>query len=103
MHFVTVMAEPDAGGPVDPQTALHADTIHAMSEFWLFLKDVGPEDGQFVATPSERATTRIAIHGHLRNNPFLPWNGDLQGLPGIRGRQLDLYFGWHRLRGKDTV
>ncbi|PKQ03636.1 MAG: phytanoyl-CoA dioxygenase, partial [Alphaproteobacteria bacterium HGW-Alphaproteobacteria-10] len=39
------------------------------------------------------------IHGYLRRNPFMPWNGfDLAGLPGIRGRQLDLYFGWLGLR-----
>ncbi len=46
-------------------------------------------------SPSDRATIRTEVHGHLRRNPFTPWNGlDWQALPGIRGRQLDLYHGW---------
>ncbi len=29
----------------DPQTRLHADTFHPTMKAWLFLEDVGPEDG----------------------------------------------------------
>lgn len=44
-------------------------------------------------SPSDRPTIRTELHGHLRRNPFLPWNGlDWQGLPGVRGRQLDLFY-----------
>lgn len=45
--------------------------------------------------PSEHATTRVELHGHLRRNPFTPWNGlDVQALPGVAGNQLDLYLGY---------
>jgi len=169
MFLQSVFADPARGG-VDPQTALHADTFHATGKLWLFLTDVGEDDGPFVfvpgshrltpqrraweydqsltarddarrhhalgsfriaerelsalgygaprrmtvrantlivadtygfhhRAPSSHATTRVEIHGYLRRNPFVPWNGfDLAGLPGIRGRQLDLYFGWLDLR-----
>lgn len=169
MFVQTVFADPARGG-VDPQTALHADTFHATGKLWLFLTDVGEDDGPFVfapgshrltperlawehaqsltargdarrhhalgsfriapgelaalgygaprrmtvkantlivadtygfhhRAPSPRPTTRVEIHGYLRRNPFLPWNGfDPAGLPGVRGRQLDLYFGWLDLR-----
>lgn len=161
----TVIAEPASGGR-DPQTAMHADTFHATAKYWLFLHDVGEEDGPFIYTPgshrltperleweyeqslgardetrrhhalgsfrigpaqakalgygeprrvavpgntlvvadtygfhsrapSDRPTVRTEIHGNLRRNPFLPWNGlDAQALPGIRGRQVDLYLGF---------
>ncbi len=169
MFLQSVFADPARGG-VDPQTALHADTFHATGKLWLFLTDVGEDDGPFVfvpgshrltpkrlawehrqsltarddarrhhalgsfritegelsalgygaprrmtvkantlivadtygfhqRAPSDHPTTRVEIHGYLRRNPFLPWNGfDLAGLPGIRGRQLDLYFAWLDLR-----
>ncbi len=166
MHFIqTVIAEPERK-KVDPQTALHADTFHATAKFWLFLHDVGEEDGPFIYTPgshrltperlaweheqsltarsdarrhhalgsfraspedaerlgyraprriavpantlvvadtygfhsrapSDHPTTRVELHGHLRRNPFLPWNGlDPQALPGISGNQIDLYMWW---------
>lgn len=55
-------------------------------------------------TPSAKATTRVEIHGHLRMNPFTPWNGlDAQSLPGVKGRQLDIHFAWTDWRGKGTV
>jgi Phytanoyl-CoA dioxygenase (PhyH). len=163
VHFIqTVIARPDQRGP-DPQTDLHADTFHSTAKFWLFLHDVGEEDGPFIfapgshrltperlaweyeqsltaradsrkhhaigsfridpadlpalgygaprrmavkantlvvadtygfhsRAPSEHETMRIELHGHLRRNPFLPWNGlDPLAAPGIKGRQLDLH------------
>ncbi|MEM9011472.1 MAG: phytanoyl-CoA dioxygenase family protein [Pseudomonadota bacterium] len=170
IHFIqTVIAEPHRGA-ADPQTALHADTFHATAKFWLFLHDVGEEDGPFIfapgshrltperleweyeqsltargdarahhsygsfrvasdemarfgydtprriavrantlvvadtygfhsRAPSDKATLRVELHGHLRRNPFVPWNGlDVQGLPGIYGRQLDIHHGIEGLR-----
>lgn len=175
IHFVqTVIAEPQRG-PADPQTALHADTFHSTSKFWLFLHDVDLEDGPFMfvpgshrltparlqweyeqsitakevkrahhsfgsfrigpeelerlgyqparpmpvkantlvvadtygfhaRSPSKKATTRVEIHGHMRRNPFAPWNGmHIQSLPGVKGRQMDLYFGLMDFLGKDQV
>ncbi|MEM9782981.1 MAG: phytanoyl-CoA dioxygenase family protein [Pseudomonadota bacterium] len=166
VHYVmTVIAEPGKGA-ADPQTAVHSDTFHATAKFWLFLRDVGEDDGPFMYVPgsnrltqkrldweyqqsisaradgrrhhgdgslralpsdleamgypeprrlpvaantlvvadtfgfharaaSARPTKRVQIYGHLRRNPFLPWNGvDVQALPGIRHRQLDLYLWW---------
>jgi len=50
---------------------------------------------------SDKPTTRIALHGYLRRNPFLPWAGfDITSLPGISGRQLDLFLGYTDLRSK---
>ena len=175
IHFIqTVIAEPSKR-PADPQTALHADTFHSTSKFWLFLHDVEIEDGPFMfapgshkltperlaweheqsitareekrahhsfgsfrvaadqmarfgyrdatpvpvpantlvvadtygfhsRSPSSRPTVRTEIHGHLRRNPFAPWNGlDAQGLPGVKGRQLDIHFGFNAMFGKDSV
>lgn len=171
MFVQSVMARPGEGG-VDPQTALHADTFHPTAKLWLFLTDVGPEDGPFVfvpgshrltgarldweqaqslsargdprrhhalgsfriaeedlaalgygaprtmtvrantlvvadtygfhrRSPSPRPTTRVEIHGYLRRNPFIPWNGlDPRGLPGVAGRQLDLFYRWLDLRAR---
>jgi hypothetical protein len=163
IHFVqTVIAEPHRGA-ADPQTDMHSDTFHATAKFWLFLRDVGEEDGPFLYVPgshrltperleweyeqslsaasdprahhrfgsfrigthalaalglpqpqrmavrantlvvadtygfharavSHRPTVRTELHGHLRRNPFMPWNGlDPLALPGLSGRALDIH------------
>ena len=55
-------------------------------------------------SPSVKPTTRVEIHGYMRRNPFPPRNGlDLQSLPGVKGRQLDLYTGWAKLRKKSII
>ncbi len=41
----TVLAK--ANGNPDPQSDLHSDTFHATAKAWLFLTDVGEEDGPF--------------------------------------------------------
>ncbi|MEM8838687.1 MAG: phytanoyl-CoA dioxygenase [Pseudomonadota bacterium] len=148
----------------DPQTMLHSDTFHSTSKMWLFLNDVGEEDGPFAYSPgsnrlteerinweyeqsltavadnkshhsdgsfridearlsdlgyqkprrmtvkantlvvadtygfhrrsaSTRPTTRVEVYGYLRRNPFMPWNDlDPAGFPGLRGRQVDVFF-----------
>lgn len=55
-HLQTVIAEPQHG-QADPQTALHSDTFHATAKAWLFLQDVGPEDGPFVYAPGSHRLT----------------------------------------------
>lgn len=48
--------------------------------------------GFHARAPSDKRTVRIGIHGYMRRNPFLPWNGlDFMNLPGIRGHELELY------------
>mgnify|MGYP000259416714 FL=1 len=45
----TVLALPAIGkkGAIDPQTQVHSDTFHPTAKAWLFLTDVGPDDGPF--------------------------------------------------------
>lgn len=41
----------------DPQTRLHADTFHPTMKAWLFLEDVGPDDGPFSYVPGSHRLT----------------------------------------------
>jgi hypothetical protein len=172
----TVIAEPSVQD-ADPQTALHADTFHPTAKLWLFLTDVGEDDGPFVfvpgahrltperleweyrqslgarndprlhhalgsfriepselaalgygaprrmtvrantlivantyafhnRAPSPKPTVRVELHGGLRRNPFMPWNGlDPAALAGPW--QLDAFYLWlaarKRLTGEDRT
>lgn len=54
----TIVVDPGRGG-LDPQTVLHSDTFHATAKAWLFLQDVGEDDGPFVYVPgSHRVDAR---------------------------------------------
>jgi hypothetical protein len=44
-------------GPPDPQTALHADTFHPTVKAWLFLTDVGADEGPFTYVPGSHRLT----------------------------------------------
>jgi len=56
IHLQTVLAEGDSERP-DPQNSLHMDTFHSTAKAWLYLQDVGPEDGPLLYVPgSHRAT-----------------------------------------------
>ena len=56
IHLQTVLAGGDAAG-ADPQNSLHMDTFHPTAKAWLYLQDVGPEDGPLLYVPgSHRAT-----------------------------------------------
>jgi hypothetical protein len=44
-------------GPSDPQTALHADTFHPTVKAWLFLTDVGADEGPFTYVPGSHRLT----------------------------------------------
>jgi len=52
----TVIAEPDRETP-DPQTDVHADTFHPTAKLWLFLQDVGEDDGPFMYVPGSHRLT----------------------------------------------
>lgn len=41
----------------DPQTDLHSDTFHSTAKAWLFLHDVGPDDGPFCYVPGSHLLT----------------------------------------------
>ncbi|MEM8662774.1 MAG: phytanoyl-CoA dioxygenase family protein [Pseudomonadota bacterium] len=52
----TVAVSPD-DGEADPQANFHADTFHSNSKFWLFLHDVGEDDGPFSYAPGSHILT----------------------------------------------
>lgn len=52
----TIAADPEAGEP-DPQASLHADTFHPTAKLWLFLHDVGEDDGPFAYAPGSHRLT----------------------------------------------
>ena len=51
----TVLAK--ANGSPDPQTDLHSDTFHPTAKAWLFLTDVGEDDGPFCYVPGSHKVT----------------------------------------------
>ncbi|WFE92106.1 phytanoyl-CoA dioxygenase family protein [Roseibium porphyridii] len=54
----TVLVEPQKVKKKDPQSDAHADTFHATSKAWLFLQDVGEEDGPFFFVPGSHKLTK---------------------------------------------
>ncbi len=52
----TIAVDPQLG-EADPQADLHADTFHPTAKFWLFLHDVGPDDGPFSYVPGSHRLT----------------------------------------------
>lgn len=50
MYLQTIIVDPERGAQ-DPQTVLHRDTFHSIAKAWLFLQDVGEEDGPFSYVP----------------------------------------------------
>jgi len=54
----TVLVEPLKVKKKDPQSDAHADTFHATSKGWLFLQDVGEEDGPFFFVPGSHKLTK---------------------------------------------
>jgi hypothetical protein len=67
-----VMALPSAvaKGSTDPQTALHSDTFQPTAKAWLFLRDVGAEDGPFSYVPGSHELTpqRLAWERSISEN-----------------------------------
>ncbi|WP_226574970.1 phytanoyl-CoA dioxygenase family protein [Acuticoccus sediminis] len=52
----TIVVDPQSG-EADPQANLHADTFHPTAKFWLFLHDVGADDGPFAYVPGSHRLT----------------------------------------------
>ncbi|MBX2855531.1 MAG: phytanoyl-CoA dioxygenase family protein [Rhodobacteraceae bacterium] len=55
-YIQTIIAEEPVGSD-DPQTHLHFDTFHPICKAWLFLHDVGEEDGPFAYVPGSHRLT----------------------------------------------
>ena len=74
-------ALPDLGYGPPRAVAVPANTLVIADTF-----------GFHARAPSKRSSIRPTIHTYIRRNPFLPWTGlDPKSLPGLRGRELDLY------------
>ena len=56
MTLQTVLARPSSDA--DPQTMLHSDTFHSTAKAWLFLHDVGSDDGPFAYVPGSHRMTK---------------------------------------------
>ncbi|BBE74730.1 phytanoyl-CoA dioxygenase family protein [Oharaeibacter diazotrophicus] len=63
----TVIAEPGRGRP-DPQCDVHADTFHPTAKMWLFLQDVGPDDGPFRYVPGSHRLTPARLDWEYRTS-----------------------------------
>ncbi|MBD9372598.1 phytanoyl-CoA dioxygenase family protein [Rhizobium sp. ARZ01] len=61
---------PSKEAAADPQTALHSDTFQPTAKGWLFLKDVGEEDGPFSYVPGSHKITpqRLAWEKRISEN-----------------------------------
>ncbi|ATE66604.1 phytanoyl-CoA dioxygenase family protein [Rhizorhabdus dicambivorans] len=68
--------------PADPQTALHADTFHPTMKAWLFLQDVGPEDGPLTYVPGSHRLTAERIAWERRRSLAVRDSGDFLSARG---------------------
>lgn len=57
LYYVQTIIKQDNGAEEDPQTVLHADTFHPTMKAWLFLHDVGEDDGPFSYVPGSHKMT----------------------------------------------
>ena len=78
LQVVMAEAAPAEAGASDPQTLLHSDTFQPTAKAWLFLRDVGPEDGPFMYVPGSHLVTpermaweeAIAVEGRAIENVY---------------------------------
>lgn len=87
----TVIAEPK-GGKKDPQTDVHSDTFHATAKAWLFLQDVGEEDGPFCFVPGSHKMTPERLEWEYENSLTASNDGRSHHASGsfrIRAEELD--------------
>ena len=63
----TILADP-ARKAQDPQTDLHADTFHSTVKCWLFLQDVGEDDGPFCYVPGSHRLTPERLDWEYRQS-----------------------------------
>lgn len=54
-------ASAEAGPGHDPQTDWHVDTFHSTAKAWLFLHDVGPQDGPLSYIPASHLPSRARL------------------------------------------
>ena len=59
-YIQTILSHVKEAAP-DPQTNLHADTFHPSVKAWLFLTDVGEDEGPFVYVPGSHLMTESRL------------------------------------------
>ncbi|MBV9510182.1 MAG: phytanoyl-CoA dioxygenase family protein [Caulobacteraceae bacterium] len=77
--------------PPDPQTELHADTFHSSVKAWLFLTDVGEDDGAFCYVPGSHRLTPARLDWERRTSITARDNPIFQaarGSPRIKAHEL---------------
>lgn len=62
LHYIQAILTHRYDAPPDPQTSLHADTFHPTAKAWLFLTDVGEDEGPltYVAGSHRLTPARLA-------------------------------------------
>jgi len=68
--------------PSDPQTALHADTFHPTMKAWLFLEDVGPQDGPLTYVAGSHRLTPERLAWERRRSVAVRGEGDFLSARG---------------------
>jgi len=58
MNYLQTILAHARPAPADPQLQLHSDTFHPTVKAWLFLNDVGAEEGPFVYVPGSHRINR---------------------------------------------
>lgn len=74
----------------DPQTELHADTFHSTVKCWLFLHDVGEDDGPFTFVPGSHRLTPERLDWEYRQSIGARSAGGHHAFGSFRVRPEDL-------------
>ena len=85
----TVLAEAQGRKP-DPQTDLHADTFHSTVKCWLFLDDVGPDDGPFRFVPGSHRLTEARLKWEYEQSLHALETGGHTALGSFRVKEAEL-------------
>jgi hypothetical protein len=86
----TILADP-SNGEADPQTALHSDTFHPTAKAWLFLDDVGEDDGPFTYVPGSHRLTPQRLTWELEQSVSAARSPDRMHSEGsLRATESDL-------------
>ncbi len=87
--YVQTIFSRAGGGRTDPQTDLHVDTFHPTVKAWLFLEDVGPQDGPFRDVPGSHRPTALRLALQKRRSVIASRPGGPKG-GAFRIREADL-------------
>ncbi len=81
LYAQSILSHRRASAP-DPQTALHADTFHPTMKAWLFLEDIGPDDGPLTYVAGSHRLTAERIAWEQRRSVDVRREGDFLSARG---------------------